>query len=80
MCIRDRDTGDMLYRKKIPMTSEDTFETLHDKLMVLGGEAITEALQMCIRDRYYAARTGKGTATSNRHLRSGWQRRNGYGS
>ena len=33
------DTGDMLYRKKIPITSEDTFETLHDKLMVLGGEA-----------------------------------------
>ena len=31
------DTGDMLYRKKIPITSEDTFETLHDKLMVLGG-------------------------------------------
>ena len=37
------DTGDMLYQKKIPITSEDTFETLHDKLMVLGGEAITIA-------------------------------------
>ena len=36
----------MLYRKKIPITSEDTFETLHDKLMVLGGEAITEALPL----------------------------------
>ena len=33
------DTGDMLYRKKIPITSED-------KLMVLGGEAITEALPL----------------------------------
>ena len=40
------DTGDMLYQKKIPITSEDTFETLHDKLMVLGGEAITEALPL----------------------------------
>ena len=40
------DTGDMLYRKKIPITSEDTFETLHDKLMVLGGEAITETLPL----------------------------------
>ena len=40
------DTGDMLYRKKIPITSEDTFETLHDKLMVLGGKAITEALPL----------------------------------
>ena len=40
------DTGDMLYQKKISITSEDTFETLHDKLMVLGGEAITEALPL----------------------------------
>ena len=38
------DTGDMLYKKEIAISGEDTFETLHDKLMVLGGEAITEAL------------------------------------
>ena len=38
------DTGDMLYKKKIAIADEDTFETLHDKLMVLGGEAIVEAL------------------------------------
>lgn len=40
------DTGDMLYRKILPIEAEDTFETLHDKLMVLGGEAITEALPL----------------------------------
>lgn len=40
------DTGDMLYKKKIKIAPEDTFETLHDKLMVLGGEAITEALPL----------------------------------
>ena len=40
------DTGDMLYRKVIPIEAEDTFETLHDKLMQLGGEAITEALAL----------------------------------
>ena len=38
------DTGDMLYKKEIPILKNDTFETLHDKLMELGGEAITEAL------------------------------------
>lgn len=40
------DTGDMLYKKSVEITGEDTFETLHDKLMVLGGEAITEALPL----------------------------------
>lgn len=40
------DTGDMLYKKKIPILEQDTFETLHNKLMVLGGEAIVEALAL----------------------------------
>lgn len=38
------DTGDILYTKTIAIEADDTFETLHDKLMVLGGEAITEVL------------------------------------
>ena len=40
------DTGDMLYQKEIEIDRTDTFETLHDKLMVLGGEAIAEALPL----------------------------------
>lgn len=40
------DTGDMLYKKKIPIADDDTFETLHDKLMKLGKEAITEVLPL----------------------------------
>lgn len=40
------DTGDMLYKKEIEIANDDTFETLHDKLMVLGGEAIVEALPL----------------------------------
>lgn len=40
------DTGDMLYKKKISIEDTDTYETLHDKLTVLGGEAITEALDL----------------------------------
>lgn len=40
------DTGDMLYKKELPIERTDTFETLHDKLTVLGGEAIVEALKL----------------------------------
>ena len=40
------DTGDILYQKSVSIEAEDTFETLHDKLMVLGGEAVTEALTL----------------------------------
>lgn len=40
------DTGDMLYKKEVAITSEDNYETLHDKMMVAGGEAITEALAL----------------------------------
>lgn len=40
------DTGDMLYRKEIAIERNDTFETLHDKLTVLGAEAIVEALEL----------------------------------
>ncbi len=40
------DTGDMLYKKEIPIADTDDYETLHDKLMALGGEAIVEALTL----------------------------------
>lgn len=40
------DTGDMLYQKEIPIEDKDNYETLHDKLMLLGGEAVVEALEL----------------------------------
>ncbi len=40
------DTGDMLYKKSIPIADDDTYESLHDKLAVLGGEAIVETLPL----------------------------------
>ena len=40
------DTGDMLYKKSTAIEDTDTYESLHDKLMVLGGEAIVEALPL----------------------------------
>ena len=40
------ETGDMLYQKEIVISPKDTYASLHDKLMVLGGEAIVEALPL----------------------------------
>ena len=40
------DTGDILYTISVGIGPKDTFETLHDRLMVLGGEAIVEALEI----------------------------------
>lgn len=40
------DTGDMLYKKRIAIAEDDTFESLHDKLMAISGEAIVEALEL----------------------------------
>lgn len=40
------DTGDMLYKKVLPIEQEDTFETLHDKLVPLGGQCIVETLKL----------------------------------
>lgn len=40
------DTGDMLYKKELLIDKGDNYETLHDKLKLLGGEAVTEALSL----------------------------------
>lgn len=40
------DTGDILYQKSVEIAADDTYETLHDKLMALGGKAIVEALPL----------------------------------
>ena len=45
------DTGDMLYKKEVLIDSEDDYETLSDKLTVLGGEAITEALPLLMEGK-----------------------------
>ncbi len=40
------DTGDMLLVEKLPIASEDTTGTLHDKLAALGGRLVVEALEL----------------------------------
>lgn len=50
------DTGDMLYKKEIDIDPEDNYETLHDRLAVLGGEAVTEALALLAQGKLAAER------------------------
>lgn len=45
------DTGDTLYKKEISIADTDNYETLHDKLMALGGEAVVEALALLERGK-----------------------------
>lgn len=40
------DTGDMLLAEKLPIAPGDTTGTLHDKLAVLGGRLVVEALEL----------------------------------
>lgn len=40
------DTGDMLVRERLAIAPEDTTGSLHDKLALLGGRLIVEALEM----------------------------------
>ncbi len=40
------DTGDILYSKSLELAPDETFETLHDRLMALGALAVNEALDL----------------------------------
>ena len=39
------DTGDMILTVQVPITDEDDFGTLHDKLAIAGGEAMTKTIE-----------------------------------
>lgn len=42
------DSGDMYYKKRIDITQEDDAFTIHDKLSILGAEAIVESLDKIV--------------------------------
>lgn len=54
------DTGDMLYQKETVIGPEDTYETLHDRLMELGGRAVTEALALLEQGKLTAEKQDEG--------------------
>lgn len=43
------DTGDILYQKTLPIERRDTCKSLYEKLTLLGGQAIVEALELLER-------------------------------
>lgn len=45
------DTGDMLYKREISIENSDNYETLHDKLTILGAEAVVEALELLVQGK-----------------------------
>lgn len=44
--VKKCDAGDMILKKEIEIDSEDTYETLHDKMAPVGAEALIEALDL----------------------------------
>lgn len=44
------DTGDMILSSSIPIGNEDTTEDIHDRLSLLGGELIVEALERIVEE------------------------------
>jgi methionyl-tRNA formyltransferase len=55
------DTGPVLLQKKCSIVNDETAETLHDKLTILGGEALLEILQA------FAAGPVQGHAQNEKH-------------
>ena len=57
------DTGDMLYQKAIPIGIDDTAESMFDKLAVLGGQMIAEALDLLVKGELTAEKQDEALAT-----------------
>ncbi|MBQ3266064.1 MAG: methionyl-tRNA formyltransferase [Ruminococcus sp.] len=57
------DTGDMLYQKAIPINIDDTAESMFEKLAVLGGEMIVEALDLLEKGELTAVAQDESKAT-----------------
>lgn len=45
------DTGDILLKKEISISSEDTAGNLHDRMSVIGAELLNDTLDLLIRDK-----------------------------
>jgi methionyl-tRNA formyltransferase len=50
------DTGDILMQKETAISDDDTLETLHDRLMVMGGDAVIESVEMIAKGEYSLTR------------------------
>ena len=57
------DTGDMLYQKAVPISIDDTAESMFEKLSVLGGEMIAEVLDLLEKEELTAEKQDEALAT-----------------
>ena len=57
------DTGDMLLRRICPIAPDDTAQTLHDKLAVIGADSILEALRLLQEHRLTPVKQDNDAAT-----------------
>jgi len=51
------DTGDMITISRIPIDKKDTYETVHDKLMVVGAKTLVEDLERLVKNGGFLDRT-----------------------
>lgn len=63
------DTGDMLLKLSTPINDDDTGGTLHDRLALLGGEAIVKALELLQKDQLAPETQDDSTANYAKKLR-----------
>lgn len=57
------DTGDILMKRAIPIGIDDTAESMFDKLSVLGGEVLVEALDKLVRGELTAEKQEESLST-----------------
>lgn len=60
---RGLDTGAMLLQKSIPIKQDDTAQTLHDRLALLGAQCIVEALSLLQQGKVWAIPQDETAAT-----------------
>ncbi len=62
------DTGAMRYMERCPISPNDTGGSLHDRLALLGGEALVAALELLVADELPSAAQNNDEATYARKL------------
>lgn len=57
------DTGDMILKETTPITEEDNFETMHDRLAEIGGRTLVEAMKLLESGKANAEKQDDSLAT-----------------
>lgn len=73
------DSGDMILKKEVEITLQDTYGTLHDKMCVVGADALIQALDMIEKGTVKAEKQDDSLATYTHRIEKGnaqivWER------